>query len=374
MKTNFLEVALVVILYVALLTASLILEVDILTVVLGAIGTLVGVATFLILIDALYFKLFLIHMRIGENNFVLLGNLDGVVELYLARRRGYDYNPKTGKLVQQNQYDGNGNVIGEPVTQSDYYESPFLNWLANKWGVYYKGLNMKPILPTWVAKEGGDYRIPFTKIHEISTDGCLAAGLSFITDTSLIVDQVDLSKYLVISDEDAFKQIEIDYKAGLRTYFVKKGEELATGKEGHKIHTRIREIAGVKTEGQMEELFKEEVYDVVVATANRVGKCINNLSLINIRAGNTNTETAEERILIAQQKKQEAILASEGEAQAIRNVSVEKAAAIKREGDQKVGLEKEMKKEGIDRLAVAIENHQGTLVINGGNSGINLNT
>ena len=276
----------------------------------------------------------LFFVGIGANNFVILGNLGNIPQMYFARIAGASFDPITGKRDEGK------------TKQKDFYDSWIFNYLANTWDIYYKGLNTKLIKPEWC----NDPRIPFAQAYKYNTDECKVAGLPYTVISTLIVEQDDLSLYLYFGGKDPFEESgKPNYEGALREYFGYKGKD-----PGYD----VRQILGLRTEGQMDGDFNDRVWTPTKALAKKLGRVLSEIAIEDILPGNEAARNAQQLVATATQQKMATITKAEGDAQAIELTSVAQAAADQRVGDVRVNVEQRLRKLGVDRMALAVENNK----------------
>jgi len=314
-------------------------------------ATLVIFTFVLIGLDAYLGSNIFFFSSIGTNNFVILGNLGGRAIRYFARVKNKDFDPATGKRVRNT--DKQGKAVDTPRRQQDFYTSWFLNYLANTWDIYYKGLNTKVLIPEWCDGP----RIPHAQVYPWTTDECKVKGLAHNVKGVLTFEIEDMGRYLYLNGKDAVEEsVKPDYESALRAFFAKQGEKKD---ENGKYVYDVRKILGISTEGEgrMDPDFKEQVWNPTVASALEAGRVFVNIAIADIVPASTKIRGIEERQAEAEATKKALVTEAEGKAEADRLVN-----------DVQIAYERELKQLGVDRTALAIEKQTaaGTLVINQG--------
>lgn len=287
---------------------------------------------YLIALDAYGKKNYLFFSGIGTNNFVILGNLGGVAIRYLARIKGHNYDPKTGRRVYREKQMPDGTIVQEEMEQQNFYDNWFLNYLANYWDIYYKGLNTKLLKPDWCDST----RIPHAKVRPWKTDECKVKGLAHNTHATLTFEQSDLSMYLYLNWSDVLDEIlKPDYESNLRAFFATQGE---------KKDYDVRKILGVNTEGKMDKEFEKQVWNPTVASAQKYGNELVNIAIADIVPANEDVRKGVERQALAEINKKATITEAEGASKADRL-----------NGKVRVDIETRLRQAGVDRMALAVE-------------------
>lgn len=316
-------------LYLGVAVQSLFVGAEWFGIVMLSLITLVALAFVMILIDG-YRTNILFFSGIGTNNLVILGNLGGVAQRYFARVKDKDFNPATGKVVPNS------------TVQQDFYTSWFLNYLANKWDIYYKGLNTKLLKPDWCAS----VRIPHAQVYPWTTNECKVKGLAHNVQAALTFEIEDIGEFLYLNGSDVVvESVKPDYESALRTFFSERGN-----REGYD----VRSILGISTEGKMDKAFRKGVWRPTVKSAKDCGRKLVNIAIADIVPASTKIRDIEERQALAEAIKKAAVTEAEGTAESNRLVN-----------DVQIKYEKTLKQEGVDRMALAIEKQKGagTLVV-----------